>query len=190
MPPPLAGPSNYGTPAWTQPSPDFAGHFNMNFDFNNMDFSGFPITPAMSDDRRQSCDTSSSGFQLDGSAFDDGVSPDDLGGYNGFNFNDYAFPQQITPNSNAAGPSSAPHTSPGAQLDQTFTYDAMHVDEGYGNDFTLFDGAPSTTGGEMFPSLTEGVTWGNFSHHYDHSHPPLQTGNSTLDELFPELKGH
>ena len=190
MPPPMAGPSNYGTPAFTQPSPDFAGHFNMNFDFNNIDFSGFPMTPAMSDDRRHSCDTSSSGFQLDGSAFDDGVSPDDLGGYNGFNFNDYTFPQQITPNSNAAGPSSATHTSPGAQLDQTFTYDAMNVDEGYSNDFTLFDGAPSTTGGEMFPSLTEGVTWGSFGHHYDPSHPPLQTGNSTLDELFPELKGH
>jgi hypothetical protein len=187
MPPPLAGPSTYGTPSgWTQPSPDFAGHFNMNFDFNNMgDWPALPITPAMSDDRRQSCDTSSSGLQLDGSAFDEGVSPDDLGGYNGFNFNDYRFPQQITPNSTAAGPSSIPHTSPGAQLDQTFTYDAMNVDEGYGNDFTLFNDAPVTTGGEMFPSLTEGLTWGSFGHH-----APLTTGNSTLDDLFPELKGH
>ena len=186
MPPPAAGPSNYGTPAFTHPSPDFAGHFNMNFDFSNMDFSGFPITPAMSDDRRPSCGTmSSSGLQLDGSAFDEGVSPDDLG-YNGFNFNDFTFPQQVTPNSTAAGPSSnVSHTSPGAQLDQTFTYDAMNVDESYGGgDFTLFDGVPTTTG-EMFPSLTEGATWGNFG-----GHAPLPTGNSTLEELFPELRGH
>ena len=190
MPPPMAGPSNYGTPAYVQPSPDFAGHFNMNFDFNNMDFSGYPITPAMSDDRRHSCDTSSSGLQLDGSAFDEGVSPDDLGGYNGFNFNDYHFPQQVTPNSINAGPSSIPQTSPGAQLDQTFTYDAMNVDEGgYGNDFTLFDGAPSTTGGDMFPSLTEGATWGSLGH-YDPGHSQLHTGYSNLDDLFPELKGH
>ena len=197
MPPPTAGPSNYGTPAFTHPSPDFTGHFNMNFDFSNMDFgthAGFPITPAMSDDRRPSCGTmSSSGLQLDGSAFDEGVSPDDLG-YNGFNFNDFSFPQQVTPNSTAAGPSSsanAPHISPGAQLDQTFTYDAMNVDDSYGaNDFTLFDGAPTTHGGEMFPSLAEGGTWGSFGGHYDPSHAALPTGNSTLDDLFPELKGH
>lgn len=189
--PPTAGPSNYGTPAFAQPSPDFAGHFNMNFDYNNMDWPAFPITPAMSDDRRQSCDTSSSGLQLDGSAFDEGVSPDDLNnGYNGFNFNNYHFPQQVTPNSMAAGTNSVPHTSPGAQLDQTFTYDPMNMDEGYGNDFTLFDGAPTTAGGDMFPSLTEGHTWGSFGHQYDPSHAPLATGNSTLDDLFPELRGH
>jgi hypothetical protein len=144
----------------------------------------------MSEDRRQSCDTlssSHSGLQLDGSAFDDGISPDDL--TYGFNFNDFQIPQQVTPNSTAAGPSGTnsatmPHVSPGAQLDQTFTYDAMNVDD-YSGDFTLFgDGAPVTTGGEMFPSLTGG-TWGNFG-----GHAPLPTGNSTLDDLFPELKGH
>ncbi|KAK3724915.1 hypothetical protein LTR37_000963 [Vermiconidia calcicola] len=202
MPPPLAGPSNYGTPAFTHPSPDFAGHFNMNFNFGgNMGDgfagpSGFPITPAMSEDRRPSCDTMdtmSSGLQLDGSAFDDGISPHDLA-YNGFNFNDYdfAFPQQVTPDSNAGGPgSSHSHISPGAQLDQTFTYDAMNIDQGYtAGDFTLFDGAPPTTGGDMFPTLTEGASWGNFGGHYDPSHASLPTVNSTLDDLFPELKGH
>ena len=189
MPPPAAGPSNYGTPAFTHPSPDFAGHFNMNFDFNNMDFTGYPITPAMSDDRRGSM--ASSGFQLDGSAFDEGVSPDDLG-YNGFNFNDFTFPpQQVTPNS--AGPSSHSHTSPGTQLDQTFTYDAMNVDEnhyGGSGDFTLFNDPPSAMNGDMIPSLVEGgATWANFGGHYGPSHH-LPTDNSTLDDLFPELKGH
>jgi hypothetical protein len=202
MPPP-AGPSNYGTPAFTHPSPDFSGHFNMNFDFNNMgdgfpSSSAWPITPAMSDDRRQSCDTmsSSGGLQLDGSAFDEGISPDDLN-YNGFDFNDFQFPthQQITPNSNAAGPSSAStgvmQASPGAQLEQTFTYDAMNVDDSFNHgDFTLYDGVPTTTGAEMFPSLTHGSSWGNFGGNYDPSHPTMPTGNSTLEDLFPELKGH
>ena len=200
MPPPTnAGPSNFGTPAFT---PEFADHFNSNYP----DFNMFPITPAMSDDRRASCDTmgsSLSGRQLDGSAFDEGISPDDLT-YNGFNFNDFQFPQQVTPNSTAAGPSgisnaNMPHTSPGAQLDQTFTYDAaMNIDESYpagdfsapGADFQLFGNQPATTtGGEMFPSLTEG-SWGRFGGHFDPAHAPLQTGNSTLDDLFPELRGH
>lgn len=152
------------------------------------------MTPALSEDRRNSCGTmssSNSGLQLDGSAFDDGVSPDDL--TYGFNFNDFTFPQQVTPDSNAAGPSSASsafHTSPGSGLDQTFSYDAMNVDaSGYGGgDFTLFGDGPATTGAEMFPPL---ATWGNFGGHYDtSSHAPLQNGNSTLEDLFPELKGH
>ena len=166
----------------------------MNFDFNNMATSAWPMTPAMSEDRRHSFDTmssSNSGLQLDGSAFDDGVSPDEL--TYGFNFNDFTFPQQVTPDSNAAGPSSANsgalQTSPGAHLDQTFTYDAMNVDEAAygGGDFTLFGDGPATTGGEMFPSL---ASWGNFGGHYDASHAPLHTGTSTLEDLFPELKGH
>lgn len=151
------------------------------------------MTPALSQGRRMSCDTmssSNSGLQLDGSAFDDGVSPDHL---TYFNFNDFNFPQQVTPDSNAAGPSStnsgALHTSPGAHLDQTFTYDAMNVDDGnYGTgDFTLFGDGHAAIGGEMFPSL---ASWGSFAGHYDTSHAPLQTGNSTLEDLFPELKGH
>lgn len=195
MPPPVAGPSNFGTPNFTHPSPDFVDHFNMNFDFNNM-ASVWPMTPAMSDDhRRHSLDTTSSsnsGLQLDGAAFDDGVSPDDL---YGFNFNDFNFPQQqqVTPDSSAAGPShngSLHQTSPGAQLDQTFTYDAMNVDEAqYGHgDFTLFGDAPPATTGDMFPSL---ATWGSFNGNFDsNNHASLQTGNSTLDDLFPELRGH
>ncbi|KAK3053440.1 hypothetical protein LTR09_005609 [Extremus antarcticus] len=208
MPPPAAGPSNFGTPAFTHPSPDFSGHFNMNFDFNNMgdgfaSSSTWPMTPAMSDDRRQSCDTmsSSGGLQLDGSAFDDGISPNDLG-YNGFDFNDFTFPiqhqhQQITPNSNVAASISSHggmQASPGAQLEQTFTYDAMNVDGDFDNgDFTLYDGGASTAGGaSMFPSLHEGgSSWGNFNGHFDSQHvASLPTGNSTLDDLFPELKGH
>jgi len=76
----------------------------------------------------------------------------------------------------------------------------MNLDEGYGGDyttgpsgdFTLFGAAntaSATTGGEMFPSLTEG-SWGNFGGHFDINNPPaFTTGHSALDELFPELKG-
>ncbi len=187
MPPP-AGPSNYGTPALTHPSPDFVDHFNMHFDFNNM-ATGWPITPAMSAERRYSCDTSSSnsGLQLDGSVFDDGISPDNL--TYGFDFSEYHFGPQVTPDSNAAGPSnsgSMHQLSPGASLDQPL-YDAMNVDSGnYNGDFTLFgDAQQQTTGGEMFPSL---ASWGNFQ--YDAPHASFHTGNSTLDDLFPELRGH
>lgn len=227
MPPPgVAGPSNFGTPVFPNMSPDFASHFNMNFDFNNMDAfptSALPITPAMSDDRRGSSVTSSShsGLNLDGSSFDDAISPEDLN-FGGYNFGDFRF-QQATPDS-SAGPSSGSmsnnlhahpgfdsgshlqHTSPGAQLDQTFTsgsfYDAMNLDEGYGpdyssgpnEDFTLFgsSNAPApNNGGEMFPSLNES-SWGNFGKQFDNSQQPpqLSTGNSALDELFPELKQH
>lgn len=196
MPPPMAGPSNYGTPSFTHPSPDFTDHFNMNFDFNNMATSAWPISPPMSDQyRRNSCSTMSSsnhsGLQLDGSAYDDGISPNEL--TYGFDFNDFNFPQQFTPDSAVAGPSSAAsgtfQASPGAQLDQTFTYDAMNVDQGAyrAGDFTLYGDAPVANGGEMFPSL--GGNWGNFAE-YDAGHPQLQVGNSTLDDLFPELKGH
>lgn len=228
MPPPpgVAGPSNYssnfGTPAFTHPSPDFAGHFNMNFNFNDM---SMPLpTPEMSDRRDSSAASSHSGLQLDGSAFDDAISPEDMT-FDDFNFNNFTF-QQPSPASNAAPGSSnpmtalphnlsidsgfasssyAPHTSPGALLDQTFTsaepYDGMNLDEGYAadyttgpsEDFTLFGGAnnaPATTGGEMFPSLTEG-TWGNFGGQFNMNDPPtFTTGHSALDELFPELKGH
>lgn len=221
MPPPgVAGPSNFGTPAFTHPSPEFAGHFNMNFNFNDM-ASAFP-TPDMSDDRRGSSSASShSGLQLDGSSFDDAISPHELN-FDGFDFNNFTFQQ---PSPNSAGPSSsnaalphnfsvdsgfassslAPHTSPGAQLDQTFTsthfYDDMNLDEGYAadftaapnGDFTLFGttAAPSTTVGEMFSSLpAEGGSWGNFGGQFDANAPHLPVGNSALDELFPELKGH
>lgn len=210
-PPAVAGPSNWGTPAMSNPSPDFADHFNMNFDFDFNNTSAFPITPAMSEeDRRPSVSSGSlsSGFQLDGSAFDEGISPEDLTFTNRFTFDDFAFPHHVTPDSgsiHSAGPSSSagiPHTSPGPQLDQTFTSDAMHLD-GYnygsdfgvpGGDFTLYGNSSSTatTGGEMFPSLIEGSSWGNFNvNSYNHNaQPSLNTGNSTLDELFPELKGH
>ena len=166
----------------------------------------------MSEERRASGTLSShSGFQFDGSSFDD-ASPHDLT-FNDFNWGGLSY-QQFTPNS-ATGPSSsgATHTSPGAELDQTFTsphfYDAMNLDEGYVDeyatsgpsaDFTLFGAAASATvsGAEMFPSLAEG-SWGNlggnmggnFGTHFDMSNAAsLPTGNSTLDELFPELKNH
>lgn len=200
MPPPFVGNSSTGTPAMPCPSPDFADHFNMNFNFNFNDMSSaWPITPAMSDDRRQSFDTSSSnsGLQLDGSVFDDGISPDDL--TYGFAWNDFTFPlqQQATPDSIAAGPSHSSsgvvlQISPGAQLEQTFTYDAMHVDEtAYGQgDFTLFSENATAGGsaGNLFPTMSEGTTWGSFGG--DFYHQPLPATNSTLDDLFPELKGH
>lgn len=217
MPPPagVAGPSNYGTPAFTAPSPDFAGHFNMNFNFNDM-ASVFP-TPANSDDRRASTSgtSSHSGLQLDGSNYDD-YSPHPLNFEQDFsfdNFNDFAFPQPSPVSAAGGAPvhstsmdsgfssSHAPFTSPGAQLDQTFTtstdnFDAMNVDQGFGGDFTLFGSgsgntAPQTTAGaDMFPSLPlEGSSWGNLGSQFDFNAPPsMPMGNSALDELFPELK--
>lgn len=218
MPPPgIAGPSNFGTPAFTHPSPDFAGHFNMNFNFN--DTAAFP-TPALSDDRRTSSSSSHSGLQLDGTSFEDSVSPHELN-FGEFDFSNFTF-QQPSPNSAAAGPSAAcpamqhnlsvdsgfasshaPHTSPGAQLEQTFTsanfYDNMKIDEGFAGDFstgpdedfTLFGTAQASTGGDMFPSLpTEGSSWGNFGGHFDVSSQNMAAGNSALEELFPELKDH
>ena len=217
--PPLgvAGPSNYGTPAFTHPSPDFADHFNMDFNFNDM--AAFP-TPALSDDRHQSYTSSHSGLQLDGSSCEDSVSPHELI-FSDFDFNSFAIPPQSS--NCAAGPSitgavesgfsnsytshnsgqfningSGVHTSPGAQLDQTFTsapfYDSMNVDQTYagpGEDFTLFGAnAPAAAGGSMFPALpTEGSSWGNFGGHFDLNAPHLPTGNSALHELFPELNG-
>lgn len=212
--PPLgvAGPSTYSTPAFAQPSPDFANHFNMNFDFNNMDHgfnAGFPITPAMTDDRRESsagC-SSHSGMQADASAFDDALSPQQLN-LDSYSFNGYANFQQPTPESCAIpgsghmAASHIPHTSPGAQLDQTFTgnfFDEMNVDGAFGQeyngpseDFQLFGGgnlpAPVSASGEMFPTLnTEGGSnWGSYGGQF----PQMRSANSTLEDLFPELKGH
>jgi len=201
-PPPTTGPSSYnspaafGTPAFAQPSPDFTGHFDMNglstFDFNA--FPSYPLTPAMSEERRASGSLSShSGAMFDGSSFDN-ASPRD------FQFNDFDFQmntsdyQQYTPDSSSAGPSAGAigmHASPGAQMDQTFTSDAMAVDDfnsyaATGGDFTLYGGG-STSGaanGDMFPALSE-ASWGNL--HYSTATPAIPTGNSTLDDLFPEL---
>ncbi|KAH9817782.1 zinc finger protein transcription factor ace1-like [Teratosphaeria destructans] len=196
MPPPtgVAGPSNYGTPAITQPSPDFSGHFNMNFNFNDM---SMPMTPALSEDRGDSSAasiSSHSGLQLDGSSFDD-----DLDMIENFDFGNFNFAQQPSP---VSGPGSAvqrnlslEQASPGAQLDQTFTssnyYGGMNVD-GYSEDFTLFGGNAQTVSGsgDMFPSLPqEGSSWGNFGANLTNSSstPHLVTGDSTLAELFPGL---
>lgn len=217
-PPGVPGPSTFGTPAFTHPSPEFAGHFNMNFNFNDMTM---PMTPAMSDDRRDSSTSSHLGLQLDGSSYNS-VSPHDLD-FDHFDISTFNI-QQHSPNSHAglsgsfsnalphnlsidsgfAATSHAPHTSPGAQLNQTFTssnhFDVMHMDEGYSGefgaigpseDFTLFGNTvPSaTTSGEMFPSLPiEGGTWENYGGQFDVNAPLLSVGNSTLDELFPELR--
>ncbi|KAK4892505.1 hypothetical protein LTR27_008969 [Elasticomyces elasticus] len=209
MPPPIGvpGPSNFGTPAFTHPSPEFNDHFNMNFNFDYNDMSAFP-TPALSDDRRTSSASSYSGLQLDGSV---SVSPHEMNfganNYNNFDFNNFTF-QPASPQSGAGAPnhtlsvdsgfssSHAPHTSPGAQLEQTFTapnqYDPMNTDEGFNGDFTLFGGAAGASdGGQMFPSLPmEGSSWGNLGSQFDIHAPPLPSNNSALDELFPELKGH
>ena len=204
------GASNYGTPAFTHPSPDFSEHFNMrNFNFNDMS-TGILITPAMSDDylTGTSGSSSHSGMHLDGSA---DVSPHDMI-FDTFDFGSFAF-QQPTPNTNASSsmprnqadygfgtPNSALHVSPRAQLDQTFTTDnnnlyddvTMTFDAPNG-DFTLF-GAPPTpagptnAGAEMFPPLSSDSTWGNFGGHFDANAPKLQSGNSLLRELFPDLE--
>lgn len=207
-PPPV--PSHFGTPAFAQPSPDFTGHFNMDFDFNNMD--AFPMTPALSDDRRGSSSTSDSGMFFDGSnMFNGGISPDDFAFDANFNFQNYNMnetaPQGANPHSHARPAQSAggvdgvqQQVSPGAPLmDPTFTpdlYDNMDEDVAggaSGADFTLFSGMPPvTSGGEMFPSLAEGSSWGNFGSQFDSKHQTVRmpTESSVLNELFPELSNH
>jgi len=209
-PPPFAGPSNHGTPAlgtpaFTHPSPDFTGHFNMNFDFNDManypNF-GFPVTPAMSEDQLTS--SSYSGLQFDGSSFD-GASPADLM-FEDFNFDDFRFPEETAaPNSALAGPSSAPARQV-SSLGNSFGFDGLKVDETYGDfaaaapheDFTLYGThTPAIAGGGMFPSIADD-TWNmdTASHtgsHFNMSNVPNLTSVNTsaaLDELFPELKNH
>jgi len=210
MPPPgVAGPSTFGsthgTPAFTHPSPDFAGHFNMNFNFNDI---SMPLpTPEMSE-RRDSSISSHSGLQLDGSSFDDAISPENMT-LDDFNFENVTF-QQPSPASNAdvsslnsgtalrhnlsiescfANGSHASHASPGAQLDQTLTsaelYRNMDVDEGYAadyaaranEDFTLFGGAnnASSTTGGEMFPSLAAGTWGNFDGHFDINDPPTFT---------------
>ncbi|KAK5117643.1 hypothetical protein LTR62_005066 [Meristemomyces frigidus] len=208
MPPPtgVPGPSNYHTPSFVAPSPDFAGHFNMNFNFNDM--ANFP-TPALSDDRRASTSASShSGLQLDGSSIDDGISPQDLQ-FDDFDFNSFNFPQ-ASPYATAGascfdnsmgGVPLGDHVSPDiARLDQTMTapnhYEPMNLDDGFGGDFTLYGNAASTTadataGAAMFAPLpAEGSSWGDFGGQFEYKSPSLMQGSSALDELFPELKGH
>ncbi|KAL1590406.1 hypothetical protein WHR41_00930 [Cladosporium halotolerans] len=214
-PPPV--PSHYGTPAFVQPSPDFAGHFNMDFDFNNME--AFPMTPALSEDRRDSASTSDSGMMFDSNSntFAANFSPNDFSFDTTYQFGDFNMQQQ-TPDS-AVGPSSSnihshpsihggvlvgsndQQVSPHAQMaDPTFTpdlYDDMNVDDTFasdvdGQDFTLFGArAPATSAGEMFPSLAEGSgNWGNFAGQYDNSKQQtlrMRTESSVLHELFPEL---
>jgi hypothetical protein len=155
---PPSVPSYYGTPAFAQPSPDFTGHFNYNnFDFNNM--TDFPMTPALSDDRRESSAASShSGLQLNGSGYTDALSPEDFTfDANAFDFNSFAYQQQPTPNSSTMplSGSFSSHAHPvntdmfetsyfgqasagAAPLDPTFTpenLDDMSMDEGLGGDF-------------------------------------------------------
>ncbi|QIW98110.1 hypothetical protein AMS68_003628 [Peltaster fructicola] len=216
MPPPsIAGPSNYGTPAYAHASPDFSGHFNYsNFDnFNFNDMQAFPMTP-MSEDRRTSMSGASShGLILDGSVYSDAITPDDLNMEASFSLDGPLFPQQPTPNSNlglssgmdyndfstdSAGPSSA-YISPHPSADMAFlpphaTYDdSMQIgDEARPNqDFTLF-GTGSTqaaSSADMFPSLSEGNGWNNAGSQYDFV-AQLKSDNSALNELFPELTNH
>ena len=174
---PPALPSSSGTPAFIQPSPDFVSHFNMdfNFDFNNVE--AFPITPALSEDRRGSTSTSDSGLFFDNnSTFSGAISPNDFAFDANFNNFGYGL-QQDTPNSamdmnmNMSGvqmnaqahPSGdlnfASHeqqVSPGAQ-DPTFTpdlYDGMNMGDGYGQsvsgpgaDFELFGSHATSSAG-------------------------------------------
>jgi hypothetical protein len=215
---PPAVPSHFGTPALVQPSPDFVGHFNMNFefDFNNVD--AFPITPALSEDRRSSS-TSDSGMLFDNnSTFGGALSPDDFAFDPNFNAFAYDFTSNNATSMNPndfqmhthghprGGVSLAPQdqqVSPGAQ-DPTFTpdlYDGMNVDEGYGavssapgEDFTLFGSRqPPASAGEMFPALAEASgSWGNFGGQFDSKQPGprMPTESSVLHDLFPELNNH
>jgi hypothetical protein len=180
-PPSIAGSSNHITP-FVQPSPDFANHFNMNFDFNDMagfPTSAFPITPAMSAERRASGTLSSySDLQFDQNSFDS-LTPadlifDDFSDLNNFSGNYGAY----TPNS-AVGSSASldfPHLSPAQHMDNPFACDAMNLDgsafmdvpqlvsSGPEQDFTLFGGGNLASGGatDMFPSLASPNAWNQF----------------------------
>lgn len=189
--------SHFGTPAMMQPAPEFASHFNydFNFDFNNIE--QFPITPALSEDRRDSTSTSDSGMFFDSNGnFGGSISPNDFAFDTNFNTMGYDF-QQTTPNSAvdmnittqghphghpAGGVSIASYdhqVSPSVQ-DPTFTpdfYDNMAIDEGYGGasgsgeDFTLFGSSrqPTASSGEMFPAIASEGSWGNFGGQFDSS---------------------
>jgi hypothetical protein len=216
-PPTMGGGSAYGTPSFgtpmfMQPSPDFQQHFNFNakaFDFNDLgNYPEIPITPAMSEESHPSTTfSSSSGLMFTGSAFDD-ASPKDLAfdTFEDYSFDMPATSHQYTPNSAEAGPSSiGMHTSPGAQLHQTFTADPMNVDgmhhadnfsSGPSGDFTLYGGISSDgASGDMFPPLEEQSSWGNvdslgsnFGAHLDATNPPaLQSAESMLNDLFPGM---
>ncbi|KAI7545547.1 hypothetical protein KC316_g14879, partial [Hortaea werneckii] len=139
-PPGVAGPSNYDAPALIQPSPDFAGHFNMDFDFNFNDMTSTWPTPAMSDDHHASSASSTSGLHFDGasSGYEDNLSPQQLAleDFHWDNFNLGCLQQPSPPSANPnlqhlsvdSGFSSAgsmlQQTSPGTTappLDQTFS---------------------------------------------------------------------
>jgi hypothetical protein len=180
-PPSIAGSSSHITP-FVQPSPDFASHFNMNFDFNDMagfPTSAFPVTPAMSAERRASGTLSSySDLQFDQNSFDS-LTPadlvfDDFSDLNNFTGNYGAY----TPNS-AVGSSASldfPHMSPAQHMENAFTCDAMNLDgsaymdapqlvsAGPEQDFTLFGGGNLHSGGAtgLFPSLASPNSWNEF----------------------------
>ncbi|KAF2723112.1 hypothetical protein K431DRAFT_283279 [Polychaeton citri CBS 116435] len=213
--PSTAGPSNWNnSPRFTIPSPDFSGHFNMgDFDFNNMaDFPNFPITPAMSDDRRES-ETSSNNMFDD---LSDAISPSELDFNTNFNFSDMDF-FQPTPESANVGMSNPPsahqsldsafpssHGPLQSPADRNFIEEHMNIDQRYGDfgapagDFTLFgahDGTmPPSSAGEMFPDMSVANNqpgWTNFGGQFNTNEAPsLNTGNSALEDLFPELKNN
>lgn len=216
MAPPPSVPSYYGTPIFAQPSPDFANHFNMDFDFNNM--ADFPLTPALSDDRHGSSASSNSGLMLDGNGFEDNMSPEDFQfESSAFDFNNLSYQQQPVNVSNmGCGYNTHAHpintqiagsvgqTSAGARPDVTFTtpdiYDDMSMDhnmdgnfDGPGGDFTLFASAatPQTSSsGQMFAPLASTGNWGNLGGQFEYTGeaaPRMPTDSSALKELFPEL---
>jgi len=188
----------------------------MNFDFNDTanyptaGF-GFPITPALSEERRASGTLSShSDFGFDANSFE-GFSPDEFAFDTFSDLNNFAGNYQ--PFTSEAGPSKAaglmnglPHVSPGAHIDQTFTSDAMNLDGAYDahvaagpdGDFTLFGGgmhAPAS-GPELFPSLHSPVSWGGMDtlgNGFDniglHGHPSssASTTGTTNDHEVPAL---
>jgi hypothetical protein len=181
MAPPSVASSSHITP-FVQPSPDFANHFNMNFDFNDMagfPTSAFPITPAMSAERRASGTLSSySDLQFDQNSFDS-LTPadlvfDDFSDLNNFSGNYGAY----TPNSAVGSNASLdfPQMSPAQHMGNAFACDAMNLDgtafmdvpqlvsSGPEQDFTLF-GAGNLTAGratDLFPSMTSPNAWNDF----------------------------
>jgi len=99
VPPPrssVAAPSNLGTPAFPRPSPDSAGHPNMNVDFDET------TSAAPTPTENTSFATTHSGLQLDASSF---ISPQELN-LDSFDFDNFNRQQQ-QPAPTAIGPSTA-----------------------------------------------------------------------------------
>ncbi|KAI6880757.1 hypothetical protein KC360_g7121 [Hortaea werneckii] len=203
-PPGVAGPSNYDAPALIQPSSDFAGHFNMDFDFNFNDMTSTWPTPAMSDDHHASSASSTSGLQFDGasSGYEDNLSPQQLAleDFHWDNFNLGCLQQPSPPSANPnlqhlsvdSGFSSAGsmmHPSPGttAPLDQTFSNTMYSGNNGGGMEMNFDDVMTANAGPSQDFTLFGNTAMsanGGYQHYSDST---AGAGAGAGGEMMPSL---